>query len=184
VTFPKKLLVIGGVAGLVAGAAAGGFALASSNPTVKSSANAALGERIVVDGHGRTLYELRPETSHHFLCHKADSCFGAWPPLTVASKHAKLTAGHGVHGKLAVVHHDGVWQVTLAGHPLYRFAGDSSAGDAGGQGIQSFGGTWHVVSLGAATPNSAPTDTTAPDTTPADTTPAKTTPYCLYPGYC
>lgn len=172
-------------AGLAAGALAGGLALASSTPTVKTADNTALGQKIVVDAKGRTLYELRPETSRHLLCHKADSCFGAWPPLTVRSRHAKLTAGHGVKGKLSVVHHDGVWQVALSGHPLYRFAGDSAPGDANGQGIQSFGGTWHVVALGASAPATTPTETTSPDTTPANTTPTNTTPsVCYYPGYC
>jgi predicted lipoprotein with Yx(FWY)xxD motif len=28
---------------------------------------------------------------------------------------------------------------------LYTFSGDTAAGQAHGEGIQSFGGTWHVV---------------------------------------
>jgi predicted lipoprotein with Yx(FWY)xxD motif len=34
----------------------------------------------------------------------------------------------------------------LDGHPLYRYAGDNNTkGNAKGEGIRSFGGTWHVV---------------------------------------
>src|SRR5436305_1070822 len=134
----KSKLLSAGAAGLACGALAGGFALASSSPTVKTASNASLGETIVVDGHGRTVYELRPETSHHLLCKKADGCFGPWPPLTVKSKKARLLAGHGVKGKLSVLHHDGVWQVALSGHPLYRFAGSAP------------------IKLGAATSNDGP----------------------------
>jgi hypothetical protein len=41
---------------------------------------------------------------------------------------------------------DGTKQVTYAGHPLYFYAGDSAAGQTNGQGINSFGGIWGVVS--------------------------------------
>lgn len=36
--------------------------------------------------------------------------------------------------------------VVLAGHPLYRYAGDGAAGDANGQGLSFFGALWYVVS--------------------------------------
>ena len=41
---------------------------------------------------------------------------------------------------------DGKKQVTYGGHPLYFFAKDTKAGDARGEGIVHFGGTWWVVS--------------------------------------
>jgi predicted lipoprotein with Yx(FWY)xxD motif len=40
---------------------------------------------------------------------------------------------------------DGTRQVTYAGHPLYRFVGDSAAGQTSGQGLDDFGGAWYVV---------------------------------------
>ena len=41
---------------------------------------------------------------------------------------------------------DGGTQLTYAGHPLYRYAGDQSPGDTNGQGLTQFGGGWDVVS--------------------------------------
>ena len=165
------------------------IALASGGATTVSSAsNSGLGEQIAVDTHGRTLYALSPETTHHLLC-KTRECLRFWPPLTVRSSKTKLKAGPGVHGHLAILRRsNGVLQVTLRGLPLYHYAGDHAAGEANGQGIQSFGGSWHVlavtsnVSPAPATPTPAtpapatPTPATPAPATPAPTTPAPTTP--------
>jgi Ca2+-binding RTX toxin-like protein len=37
-------------------------------------------------------------------------------------------------------------QVTYRGHPLYRFSGDTKAGDTSGEGLTDFGGRWDAVS--------------------------------------
>ena len=39
---------------------------------------------------------------------------------------------------------NGTLQVTLRGLPLYRYSKDHAKGDANGEGIESFGGTWHA----------------------------------------
>lgn len=134
--------------------------------TLELSHNSTLGKTIVVDSRGRTLYELSPETARHLLCTKAKGCLKAWPPLEVSSAKAKLTAAAGIKGKLGILRRGKIFQVTLGGHPLYRFSGDrSKPGAAAGQGLHSFGGRWHVV---------ATKSTTTTPTTP-------TTP--VYPGY-
>lgn len=141
--------------GLVLGSAAVTLALAASLAamaiaaggavTVSSASNSTLGEKIVVDAQGRTLYVLSGQTTHHLLC-KSSACLKAWPPLTVRSSKTKLKAGPGVHGRLAILRRgNGVLQVTLGGLPLHHYSGDSAKGEANGQGIQSFGGMWHVV---------------------------------------
>jgi predicted lipoprotein with Yx(FWY)xxD motif len=118
---------------------------AKASPTVSSARNAALKKTIVVDSHGRTVYVLTPETTSHLLC-TSRACFAAWPPVTVSSRSAKLLEGAGVHGHLALLRRsNGQLQVTLRGLPLYRFAGDSARGQANGEGIKTFGGTWHAV---------------------------------------
>ena len=59
-----------------------------------------------------------------------------------------VTAGAKATGPKAVKHlavQTGTNQVTQSGLPLYRFMGDATSGVANGEGINAFGGTWHVV---------------------------------------
>ena len=163
------------VAALISGVAGAAGAL----PLVSASHNSALNETLVVDSHGRTLYSLHPETTHHLLC-RSRACFEVWPPLTVRSASVKLVAGHGVEGHMGLLHRsDGKLQVTLRGLPLYRFSGDGAKGQAHGEGIKSFGGTWHAVT--AETHASGAPGTTAPTTStptaPTTSTPSMTPPY-------
>jgi predicted lipoprotein with Yx(FWY)xxD motif len=141
---------------------------AGSSLTLSSNASSMLGKPVVINPQGRTLYHLSPETSRHLLC-KSRECLGNWPPLTVKSAKTKLKAGSGVKGKLALLHRsNGTFQVTLNGLPLYRYAGDSAKGDVNGEGIESFGGTWHAARA------SSSASTTMPTTTGTSTTPTTT----------
>lgn len=125
----------------------------------------------MVNAQGRTLYSLSPETTHHLLC-KSSECLKFWPPLTVSSRKAKLKAGSGVHGHLGILRRSGgIFQVTLRGLPLYRFSGDHAKGQTNGQGLKSFGGTWHAVTA-ATGPSKAPASTE-----PASNTPSTNNPY-------
>jgi predicted lipoprotein with Yx(FWY)xxD motif len=205
-TRPSRLVMCAAVVtvALVASFAAMALAAGSAAPVVGAAANTKFEEQIVVDAHGRTIYALSPETSRRLLC-KSSECLSAWPPLTVRSRKAKLTAGPGVHGRLGIFKRsNGMLQVTLRGVPVYRFSGDSAKGSANGEGIKSFGGTWHVLSAASSTPPApATTETTAPSspppmspgypwqpatstptsTTPATTTPAPTSPPAEKYGY-
>jgi predicted lipoprotein with Yx(FWY)xxD motif len=145
------------------------FALGSSGSfTLGSASNAMLEKKVVVNGAGRTLYALSPETTRHLLC-KSSACFSSWPPLTVRNGHVKLKDGAGVHGTLSLLHRsNGSWQVVLRGKPLYRYAGDSARGEANGEGIKTFGGTWHAVTAGTGSGST---------TTPTQTTPQPSPPY-------
>lgn len=148
-------------ASLAAIAFAGGTSM-----TIGSASNATLGEQVTVSSQGRTLYALSPETTGHLLC-KSSQCLKFWPPLTVPSRSTRLKAGAGVHGTLGIVRRsNGTLQVTLRGEPLYRYSGDHGKDEANGQGIKSFGGTWHAVtaSSGASSTKPAPpTTTTTPE---------------------
>jgi hypothetical protein len=76
-------------------------------------------------------------------------------------------AGSGVQASLlgTVRSADGSLYLTYAGYPLYTFSGDSASGQAKGQGIVSFGGTWWAIS-----PSGAPvTAGSAPASGPATT---------------
>lgn len=163
---------------LLAGALAAVALAAGGGLTVTSASNSTLGEQIIVDAQGRTLYSLHPETTHHLLC-TSSACLAVWPPLTVRSSKTMLKAGSGVHGRLAIVRRkDGKLQVTLNDQPLYRYSGDQGKGEANGQGIHSFGGTWHVLTAKSGTSSTPPT--TTPTTT--TTTPTTTSPMSEY-GY-
>jgi predicted lipoprotein with Yx(FWY)xxD motif len=141
-------------AGLALAASLAAMAFAAGAPTVGSLSSSKLKEKIVVNGQGRTLYWLSPESARHLLC-KTSECFKFWPPLTVSSDHAKLKAGPGVQGSLGIVHRNGIFQVTLRGLLLYRYYEDHSKGQVNGEGIKSFGGTWHAVSASADPPKKA-----------------------------
>jgi hypothetical protein len=54
------------------------------------------------------------------------------------------TAGSGVTASLLGTI-SGTNQVTYAGHPLYMYAGDKSAGDTTGQGSDNFGAKWWLL---------------------------------------
>jgi predicted lipoprotein with Yx(FWY)xxD motif len=142
---------------------------AGSALTLGSASNASLGKSVLVNPQGRTLYALNPETGKHLLC-KSKECLTNWPPLTVKSAKTKLKAGSGVKGTLALLRRSSTsFQITLNGHPLYRFAGDTGKAQDNGEGIESFGGTWHAMIASGA---SATKPTSTPPSMPTTSTPA------------
>jgi predicted lipoprotein with Yx(FWY)xxD motif len=157
--------------------ASGAAAAATVTRVVGAASNSTLAETVVVDTHSRTLYALRPETTRHLLC-KSRACFAVWPPLTVRSPHVRLAAGHGVEGRLGLLRRsNGTLQVTLRGTPLYRYSGDTGKDEANGEGIKSFGGTWHAV-----TAKAKPTTQSAPQPAPSAPSMTPSTP-SMTPGY-
>ncbi len=131
------------VAGLLAAAA---VALASS-PTIGVGRASVKGheESVAVNSRGVTIYQLGPETARHLVC-RSQACFAAWPPLKAKGAVTKMA---GVSGKLGTIKRDGFTQVTLNGKPVYTFIEDNGRrGEAEGDGINNFGGVWHVVREG------------------------------------
>ncbi len=92
---------------------------------------------------GRAVYLWDADTNGKSVC--SGACAKAWPP--VISKGAPV-AMHGVNASdLGTVRRsDGAKQVTYKGHPLYYFVEDTSAGMTKGQGSDSFGAKWWLVS--------------------------------------
>ena len=136
-------------------------------------------ENLVVTSRGFAVYDLTGDSARHPECTKANSCFLFWPPATVSSSR-HLTAGSGVHGRLGVWRRNGFLQLTLNGHPLYRFATDKHKNTATGEGIQTFGGTWHVIAAGS-TSHKTTTATHTTTTKTSTATKTTTTSSCLYP---
>lgn len=114
----------------------------AKNAAVTNQSQKTIHENIVVISNGRAVYWLSGDSKAHPEC-KSSLCFMFWPPVTVASKKS-LSKGPGVPGTLGTWRRDGFLQVTLSGHPLYTYAGDTQSHHATGQGVKSFGGTWSV----------------------------------------
>jgi predicted lipoprotein with Yx(FWY)xxD motif len=99
--------------------------------------------KILVDSQGRTLYLFQKDQGTKSAC--TGACATAWPPLRDSGKPV---AGGGANASMVgtTPRSDGKPQVTYNGHPLYLFQGDSSPGQANGQGVNAFGAKWYVVS--------------------------------------
>lgn len=134
-----KLVLVFAAAALMLSA---GFAAASTSATSVGTAQSKLG-RILVDGHGHSLYLFERDRGGKSSCY--GGCAGEWPPLIASGKpHASSGVKAAWLGRTK--RHDGRWQVTYRGHPLYTFAGDTARGQTNGEGLDDFGGWWYLVS--------------------------------------
>ena len=113
---------------------------ASAEPASRATRSPSRSTRVA-----STIYQLGPETTRHLVC-RSQACFAAWPPLKAKGAVTKMT---GVTGKVGTIKRDGFTQVTLNGKPVYTFVEDAGRrGEAEGDGINNFGGVWHVVKEG------------------------------------
>lgn len=139
----------------VAVAAVGLLAAAcSSGGPAKQQAGAATGATTVgvrsgplgnylVDGAGRALYQFASDHTDKSSC--KGNCLTYWPLLT--STGTPVAAAGVTDSRLATfAGPGGASEVSYAGHPLYYFALDKSAGDTKGQGRDDFGARWWLVS--------------------------------------
>lgn len=149
-TTPSRLIVllcvaVAAVAVLVGSASAGLISsLGVATRTINGKAT-----KIVVDRQGDTIYELGSESLGHLQC-VTRSCLTEFPPVLTRSATVKVPVAVGVTGKLSIFHRvkANLYQVMLAGHPLYFYSGDTTIGSVNGQGVTGPGGTWHVVPAG------------------------------------
>ena len=136
-SFLLRWLVVAACAAFALGVSVAGADVASaktSKPTVKIAKVPGVGS-VLVASDGHTLYTL---TNNGAAVACTGQCAAAWPPL-MANGKPKGAKGVSRLGTMTG------GQVTARGLPLYTFAGDANAGTASGEGITSFGGTWHVV---------------------------------------
>ena len=100
---------------------------------------------VLVDSHGRTLYQFVPDAEKHVTC--TGSCASVWPPVMLPSA-GKLTASGGVKASLLSSDADpaGGRVVTYGGWPLYTYVAYGSPGSHSGQGVNLNGGLWYVMS--------------------------------------
>src|SRR5205807_2547079 len=112
----------------------------STGPLVTTKTDAKLGT-ILADDKGMTLYTL---TSAGAAVTCDATCTAVWPPLELPSGVLTPTSTPDVTGLGTTAGRTGTTIVTHDGLPLYRFSRDQTPADALGEGIQRFGGVWHV----------------------------------------
>jgi predicted lipoprotein with Yx(FWY)xxD motif len=138
---------LGAVAAIVAllGVVAAFFAMRASGAehlrVVKTATNKTLGEKILVNRKGLSLYSLSVERKGKFICTNM-TCLSLWKPLTVAKGVVATGAAH----LSVVLRPDGRRQVAYKGGPLYTFAMDKRLGDVKGNGFKDVG-VWRVVAV-------------------------------------
>ena len=118
-------------------------ASSSARPGTKVGVASSNLGRILVDAHGRTLYLFARDKHGKSAC--SGLCAGYWPAVTTKGKPRAVNGAR--KALLGTTRRkDGRVQVTYRGHPLYRFSGDSGAGQTSGEGLTDFGGGWWAVS--------------------------------------
>jgi predicted lipoprotein with Yx(FWY)xxD motif len=161
--------------GSPAAASPAGSGAAASGGTVITTAKSSAGT-VLTNGSGKAVYLWVKDTGDMSNCNGA--CAGAWPPVTTTG--TATAAGSAKASDIGTItRSDGTKQVTYDGHPLYYFSGDSGAGSATGQGSDSFGAKWWLVtpagsdvtasvsSFTAAAAGAAPAAPAAPASSPA-----------------
>ena len=116
---------------------AGGMGMVSTN-MLMTKAMSGMGT-VVTDAKGWTLYRYDKDQASPSMSMCTDDCAKTWMPVMADGS----VQGMGLQAKVGTVTRSGgMKQVTLAGWPLYRYMGDTKAGEMNGQGK---GGTWSVV---------------------------------------
>jgi predicted lipoprotein with Yx(FWY)xxD motif len=128
----------------------------SSSGAVLGVASTSLGD-VLVDGQGLTVYMLTADSPSHSSC--SSECLEYWPPVA-APASGSVPSISGINAKLGVTNAtNGDSMLTANGWPLYTYTGDQAPGDVNGQGVQTFGGTWYVLSPAGEPITSAPSST-------------------------
>ncbi len=123
-------------------------AAATSRPAPSARSDPALAVRdtselgkVVVDAEGYTLYRFDADQARDATC--VGACASTWLPATVDPDARLELEGVDAEAVGLVRRGDGSYQLTIAGWPLYRFAGDPKPGGSGGHGL---GGSWSAIS--------------------------------------
>jgi predicted lipoprotein with Yx(FWY)xxD motif len=147
---PTSLVLLAACPLLAAGCGGSSYLGGSSVTTVPSVTSGTVDVRSVkgygdmlVTSSGSSLYLLTSDPTGGSSC--TGSCAIVWPPL-VAGHH--LRAGAGVKASLlsSFTRSDGVRQVLYNHHALYTYEEDSDPGMVSGQGVETYGGIWWLVS--------------------------------------
>jgi predicted lipoprotein with Yx(FWY)xxD motif len=104
---------------------------------------------VLVNGKGYALYEFVPGEHGPTICKGA--CAEAWPPIRLNIEMA-IDSSPELEVPLVSTepdpeHHEvGDRVVKFAGHVLHSYTGDRSPGTVNGEGVESYGGHWYLIS--------------------------------------
>jgi predicted lipoprotein with Yx(FWY)xxD motif len=147
-----------GTTGSNVGAAAGG---SSSAPASTSAAELTTWQSplgtILVTGAGRAVYAFDKDTPGSATSACTGACVALWPAVTTTAPAPTVSGVTGTVGTVATA--DGGKQVTVDGHRLYTYSGDSGSGQTAGQGFMKL---WWVVSPSGATVTKAAAASSSP----------------------
>ena len=122
------------------GGAAGASSAAATAMTIETHTGSA--GTFLTDGSGRSVYMFAKDGTNASAC--SGACAAAWPPV-ITTGAATVSGGAKASDLGTITRSDGTKQVTYDGHALYYFAGDTSAGQTNGQGVNGFGAKWWLV---------------------------------------
>ncbi|RSM41893.1 hypothetical protein DMA12_23405 [Amycolatopsis balhimycina DSM 5908] len=117
-----------------------GNAAPASNESKLIVADVADVGQVLTDQNGMTLYRFDKDTAKPPKSNCDGDCAKAWPPMLATGDVQVQGVDKSLVGK--VTRTDGTEQITVGGWALYRYAKDTKAGDATGQGV---GGAWYAA---------------------------------------
>jgi predicted lipoprotein with Yx(FWY)xxD motif len=110
--------------------------------TAVTTVHTSLGTVLAAGSKRLTVYLFAADTGAASTC--SGACAQAWPPVTTTG--APKAEGSAVAADLGTITRaDGTKQITYNGHPLYYYVSDSQSGETTGQGVNSFGAPWYVL---------------------------------------
>jgi len=128
--------------GTPSAASSGGNDPAAGAVSVKT---AKIGSAMVLtNANGFTLYSFSPDPSTTSKCN--GKCATVWPPVKGPVTATGITGTFGT-----ITRADGSIQATFEGHPLYAYVGDTSPGQAKGNGLNAAGGLWTEITPSVST---------------------------------
>ncbi|WIY04081.1 SCO0930 family lipoprotein [Amycolatopsis mongoliensis] len=117
-----------------------GNAAPASNESKLVVADVANVGQVLTDQNGMTLYRFDKDTAKPPKSNCDGDCAKAWPPMLATGDVQVQGVDKNLVGK--VTRSDGTEQITVGGWALYRYAKDTKAGEATGQGV---GGAWYAA---------------------------------------
>ena len=126
-----------------AAAATSSASSSAATGTAVMTVHTSLGTILAAGPKRLTVYLFAADTGAASTC--SGACAQVWPPVTTSGA-AKAEGGAAAGDLGTITRSDGTKQLTYKGHPLYYYVSDQQSGETTGQGVNSFGAPWYVLS--------------------------------------